>query len=89
MPHPLAPVATCLVKVATVTTLSEGLKSPKAIALFYGNLAKSCYEATGSKRIVCAVAGRACGLVIVIVPGPHQAPFIAVCTASLKGANKL
>lgn len=39
MPHPLAPVATSLVGVATDTALSEGLKSPKAIALFYANVA--------------------------------------------------
>lgn len=43
MPHPLAPIATSLVGVATGTALSEGLKSPTAIALFYVNVAKSCY----------------------------------------------
>lgn len=87
MPHPLAPIATSLVGVATGTALSEGLKSPTAIALFYVNVAKSCYQATGSKRIACVVAAGACGLAI--VPGPHQAPFVAACAASLKGVNKL
>ena len=55
--------------------------------LFYYNVAKSCYKATGSKRVACAVAAGACGFAL--VPGPHQAPFIAACAASLKGVDKL
>ena len=53
MPYPLVPVVISLVGVVTGTVLSKGLKSPKAIVLFYVNVAKSCYKTTGSKRIAC------------------------------------
>lgn len=87
MPHPILPAVTALGGSTVGTALSEGLKSPKAIAIFYVEVAKSCYKATGSKRIACAVAAGACGLAIVL--GPHQAPFIVACAASLRGADKL
>jgi hypothetical protein len=85
--HPAVSAITALGGASVGTALSEGLKSPKAIALFYVEIAKSCYTATGSKRIACAVAAGACGFAL--VPGPHQAPFIAACAESLKGASKL
>jgi len=89
MPHPLIPVTTSLGGVAIGTALSEdvSLKSPKTIAAFYLQVAKSCYKATGSKRVACVVAAGACGMVF--MPGPHQGPFIAACAATLRGANKL
>ena len=87
MPHPLVPVATSIAGAALGTALTEGLKSPKAVALFYFSTAKSCYTATGSKRIACIVATGACGFAV--LPGPHQAGFIAACVGSLKGVSKL
>lgn len=87
MPHPLILVASSLGGVALGTALSEGLTSPKAIAVFYVEVAKSCYGATGSKRVACAVSAGACGFAL--VPGPHQAPFLVACAAALRGANKL
>ena len=87
MPNPAVSAVTALGGAAVGTALSEGLKSPKAIALFYVGVTKSCYSATGSKRIACVVAAGACGFAL--VPGPHQAPFIAACAASLKGVSKL
>jgi hypothetical protein len=88
MPHPIVPVVKSLVGVGVGTVLSEGeLISPKAIGLFYVDIAKSCYVATGSKRIACIVAAATCG--VAIIPGPHQAPFIVACAATARGANKL
>jgi hypothetical protein len=87
VPHPLIPVATSLTAATLGTALAEGLKSPKAVALFYVSVAKSCYSATGSKRVACAVAAGACGFAV--IPGPHQAPFIAACVGSLRGVSKL
>jgi len=87
MPHPIKPVVTSVVGITVTTVISEQLKSPKAIAAFYVGVAKSCYTATGSKRIACIAATGVCGLAI--IPGPHQAPFMAACAASLRGANKL
>ena len=87
MPHPLLPVASSLSGVGISTALSEGLKTPKAITIFYVDVAKSCYEATGSKRVACVFAAGAC--VLALTPGAHQAPFIAACAASLRGANRL
>jgi len=85
MPHPL----TALGGVAIGTALSEGLslKSPKAIAVFYVEVAKSCYKATGSKRFACTVAAGACSLAL--VPGRNQGPFIVACAATLRAANTL
>ena len=80
MPNPMVPIASSLGGVAAGTALSEGLKSPKAIALFYAEIAKSCYTATGSKRIACLVAAGACSFAL--VPA-HQAPFIVTCAAGL------
>ena len=89
MPHPIVPAVTALGGVTIGTALAEGLKSPKAVAIFYFEVAKSCYEATGSKRIACAVAAGACSLVLILMPGPHQGPFIMACAGSLRGVNKL
>ena len=87
MPNPIIPVTKTITGIAVGTALSEQLRSPKAIAMFYVNVAKSCYAATGSKRITCIIAAGACGMAI--VPGPHQTPFMVACAASLRGANKL
>jgi len=87
MPHPIVPVVTALGGSAVGTALAENLRSPKAIAIFYVEVAKSCYKATGSKRVGCALAAGAC--VFALTPGTHQAPFIAACAATLRGANKL
>ena len=85
MPNPIVPVVSSLGGVGTA--VSEGLKSLKAIAIFYVDVAKSCYKATGSKRVACVVAAGACSLAL--VQGPHQDLFIVACAAILRGANKL
>jgi hypothetical protein len=88
MPNPLLPIAGAAVGVGTGTMISENaLMSPKAICLFYVEIAKACYTSTGSKRIACTVAALACGTVL--IPGPHQGPFIVACAAASRGANKL
>lgn len=88
MPNPLLPVAGAVVGVGTGTMISESaLMTPKAIGLFYIEIAKACYVSTGSKRIACGVAALACGTAL--IPGPHQGPFIVACAAAARGANKL
>ena len=88
MPNPLLPVAGAVVGVGTGTMISESaLMSPKAIGLFYVEIAKVCYVSTGSKRIACGIAALACGTAL--IPGPHQGPFIVACAAAARGANKL
>ena len=88
MPNPLLPVANAVVGVGTGTMLSErALMTPKAIGLFYVEIAKACYVSTGSKRIVCGIAALACGTAL--IPGPHQGPFIVACAAAARGVNKL
>ena len=88
MPNPLLPIAHAVVGVGTGTMISErALMTPKAIGLFYVGVAKTCYTATGSKRIACGVAVLACGTAL--IPGPHQGPFIVACAAASRGANKL
>jgi hypothetical protein len=63
------------------------LFTPKELVLFYGSIMKSCYTATGSKRLACATAGVSC--IIAVIPGPHQNGFIIACAAAARGANKL
>ena len=88
MPNPLLPIAGAVVGVGTGTMISESaLMTPKAIGLFYVQIAKDCYVSTGSKRIACGVATLACG--VALLPGPHQGPFIVACAAASRGANKL
>jgi hypothetical protein len=88
MPNPLLPVAGAVVGVGTGTMISESaLMTPKAIGLFYVEIAKACYISTRSKRIACGVAALSC--VTALVPGPHQGPFIVACAAAARGANKL
>lgn len=88
MPNPLLPVAGAVVGVGTGTMISESaLMTPKAIGLFYVEIAKACYVSTGSKRIACGVAALTCGTAL--IPGPHQGPFIVACAAADRGANKL
>jgi len=88
MSNPLLPVAGAIVGVGTGTMISESaLMTPKAIGLFYVQIAKDCYVSTGSKRIACGVATLACG--VALLPGPHQGPFIVACAAASRGANKL
>jgi len=82
------PIVCGLIGAGTGTMLSENaLMSPKAIALFYVQIAKDCYVSTGSKRIACVAATVVCSATL--VPGPHQAHFIGSCAAALRGANKL
>jgi len=88
MPNPLLPVARAMVGVGTETMISErALMTPKAIGLFYVEIAKACYVSTGSKRIACGVAALACGTAL--IPGPHQGLFIVACATAARGANKL
>ena len=89
MPIPLITkqVAGAIIGASVGTVLEERLMNPKAIALFYADIAKKCYVSTGSKRIACGTAALACG--IALVPGAHQGPFIVGCAALAPGANKL
>lgn len=87
MPNTIPEVGAAIVTTSVGTAISEKLKSPKAIVLFYGEIAKSCYVATGSKRVACVVAAGAC--TFGLIPGAHQAPFIAACVGTLRGANRL
>ena len=88
MPNPILPIAGSIASVGVATIASEGvLMAPKAIALFYVKIAKDCYVSTGSKRIACGAAAIICGGAL--VPGPHQAAFIAACAAASRGANRL
>ena len=88
MPNPVIPIAGAIASVGAATIFSErALMAPKAIALFYVKIAKDCYVSTGSKRIACGAAAIICGGAL--VPGPHQAAFIAACAAASRGANRL
>lgn len=88
MPNPISPVVGAIVGVSTGTMISERvLMTPKAIALFYVQIAKDCYVSTGSKRLACGVAALACG--VALVPGPHQWSFVVACATASRGANKL
>ena len=88
MPNPVIPIAGAIVGVGAVTIVEQGvLMAPKAMALFYVQIAKDCYVATGSKRIACGAAAVACG--VALVPGPHQSPFIVACADASRGANRL
>ena len=87
MPNPIVKPIMAATGASIGTALAEGLTSPKAVGLFYINVAKSCYGATESKRVACAVALGACG--IAVVPGPHQAPFIVGCLSILRGVDKV
>ena len=87
MPNSIVRAGAAISGAALGTAMSENIRSPKAIALFYVEVVKSCYSATGSKRIACASAAVACGLAL--TPGAHQIPFITACTASLTGASRL
>jgi hypothetical protein len=86
MPYQIIPVVSTLGGTAITTAVSEKLNTPGAIVSFYVAAAKSCYKATGSKRITCLFAAGTCGLAL--VPGPHQNPFIVACATSLRGLNK-
>lgn len=88
MPNPLLLVAGAVVGVGTGTMISESaLMTPKAIGLFYVEIAKACYVSTGSKRIACGVAALACGPAL--IAGPHQGPFVVACATAARGGNKL
>jgi len=88
MPNPVLPVVGAIVGAGAGTMISESaLMTPKAIALFYVQIAKDCYVSTGSKRIACGVAALACG--VVLIPGPHQGPFIVAYATASRGVNKL
>lgn len=73
MPSLIVPIANVVTVVAVGTALSEGLKSPKAVAMFYAGVAKSCYTSTGSKRVACIVSAGACGFTI--TPEPSTSPI--------------
>jgi hypothetical protein len=87
MTHPILSTEIEVTRTAIGTAVSEGLKSPQAMAYFYSNVAKSCYSATESKQISRLTAARFCG--VALVPVPHHTPFIKACIASLKIFNKL
>ena len=85
---PLKPVAGAIIGVGAGTMISESIiMSPKAVGLFYVGIAKSCYTATGSKRIACGVAAVVCSGAL--LPGPQQGPFIVACAAISRGTNKM
>lgn len=69
------------------TMISESaLLTPKAIALFYSEIAKACFVSTGSKLIACGVAAFTSGTAL--IPGPYQGLFIVACAVATRGANK-
>lgn len=81
------PIAGAIAGVGSGAMIAEGtLMSPKGVALFYIQVAKGCYSATGSKRVACAAAFLSCG--VALVPGAHQGPFIVACTATCRGVDK-
>ena len=90
----IIPVTTAVAKFSTKTIIlpaagvygstvvaEKKLFTPKELVLFYGSIMKSCYTATGSKRLACATAGVSC--IIAVIPGPHQSGFIIACAALL------
>lgn len=80
-------MASSVIGAATGAAVSEKLKTPKDIVMFYVGVANSCYKATGSKRVACVVAAGTCGFAL--VPGPHQPLYIIACAACLNGINKM
>lgn len=88
MPNPLLPAVVTAAGVSTGTMIAErAIMNPKEIGLFYVGIAKSCYAATGSKRIACGVTAAAC--ITSLIPGPHQGSFIVACAAAARGTNRL
>ena len=94
MPNPIInkinipEVGVAIIGTTVSTAVTEKLEySPKAVAIFYGEVAKSCYIATGSKRVACVVAAGAC--TFALIPGAQQAPFMVACAAILRGVNRL
>ena len=88
----LPPVVTSSVGIvagiSSATMISEGaLMTPKELGGLYVSIAKSCYIATGSKRLSCGVAAIVCGGAL--IPGAHSAPFFVACAAILRGTNNL
>ena len=85
---PLIPIAGSLGGIAVGTVISEGIApNPKAIVLFYVEIAKACYVSTGSTRIACGVATIVCAAAL--VPGPQQAPFVVSCAAAARATHKV
>ena len=81
-------IGSALVGVGTGTMIAERtLMGPKAVWLYYVQIARGCYISTGSKRIACGVAAITCAPAL--IPGPHQPAFIIACAAAARGANKL
>lgn len=88
MPNPSVPITGEATGVSGGTMITEkALMSPKSIGLYYIQIAKSCYVATGSKRIACTTAGIVC--ITALIPGAHQLTFIIACATAARGANKL
>ena len=74
--------------ISIATMIYEGAPmTPKELGGLYVSIAKSCYTATGSKRLSCGVAAIVCGGAL--IPGPHSAPFFAACLGILRGTNNL
>ena len=88
----LPPVVTSsagvVIGISGATMAYEGaIMTPKEMGVMYVSIAKSCYTATGSKRLSCGVAAIVCGGAL--IPGPHSAPFFAACLGILRGTNNL
>ncbi len=55
----IRPIARSVAGVAISTMVSEKrLMTPKAVVIFYVEIATACYKSTGSKRVVCTVAAQ-------------------------------
>ena len=74
--------------ISLATMIYEGAPmTPKELGGLYVSIAKSCYTATGSKRLSCGVAAIVCGGAL--IPGAHSIPFFGACAAILRGTNNL
>lgn len=84
---PISAIGGSIVSTTWTENLNSGVPNPKVVALFYLEVAKSCWVSTGSKRVACVLATGICAYAF--LPGTSQPAFILACTSALRGANQL